>query len=165
MWDDERWVRDERERERWERMWAKLSMRLNWCVSCGSSYLKSVRHTTNRTHTCVYACQSLYFIVLVEWLYVVYLSVLHLSGHLGLSVAALHLCRSILLLSVILSLLSWLFSGTFVSQKTSYGLEGPRQIIHSVPHINGQLFCISSDIYLQSFLFISTEIISTDSLV
>ena len=35
-----------------ERMWAKLSMRLSWCVSCWSSYLKSVRHPTYFTNTC-----------------------------------------------------------------------------------------------------------------
>lgn len=33
------------------RMWAKLSMRLNWCVSCWSSYLKSFRHSANPLHT------------------------------------------------------------------------------------------------------------------
>lgn len=37
-----------------ERMWAKLSMRLNWCVSCWSTYLKSVRHPTNSAHTVAY---------------------------------------------------------------------------------------------------------------
>lgn len=42
-------------KRRMERMWAKLSMRLNWCVSCWSSFLKSFRHPTNSKHTHAHA--------------------------------------------------------------------------------------------------------------